>query len=192
MRKTLVVVVFLAATDIAGAQHEDRFYVSPFWGGSLMETSIDDDSSHVFGFEGGFQLGARGGYHLSHRIAIEGTYRYSPNGLEKFGLRDPFFGDVRFETKTDSHAITGDVRVFAFDVASTVRTFLAGGIGIEIPTGPDAESSLLWNVGGGTEWSLRPGLGLRGDVRYVAVSDFFLTDRTEGGVELHGGLVVGF
>lgn len=196
MRETLIVMIFTAVSGIAAAQDDDRFYVSPFWGGSLMKASTDGARLLQRRFEGGFQLGARFGYRLSRRIAIEAAYRYSPNGGSVFysviGI-DEIDRQRRFTSQIESHAVTGDIRFFALDTGNAFRPFLAAGLGVEIfRASGRSESSLTWNVGGGGEWSLRPGLGVRGDVRYVAISDFFLTGRTEGGVELHGSLVVGF
>jgi hypothetical protein len=177
--------LWLASTPLASS--DDRFELTPFWGLSTLDITATGDLGFRESFEQGLHLGARFGVRLGERAVLEGEYRYSPNGKWSFFL----FPDSEFPVDFGSHALTG---AFAFELIESerFRPFIAAGLGMEHFRTGVGETTLRASFGGGTRFALRDHLGLRVDARYVLWPSFFLTDGTEGSVEVDVGLSVSF
>ena len=72
------------------------------------------------------------------------------------------------------------------------RPFVAATIGFEHFRTGEGETTLRAGFGGGVHFSMRQGIGVRVDARYVLWPSFFLTDEVEGAVEIDVGLAFGF
>ena len=176
---------------------DDRFEVDAFWGYSSLDASVTENVGRRVSFEDtfaqGFQLGARFVFRLGDRVGLEVTYRYSPNGTQTTRFDDPFFGSTELVVPSDleSHAFMGSV---LYDVTRSDRwrPFLAAGVGVERFDDGEGQNALTTSFGGGVRFRLREGLGLRVDARYVLWPSFYMTDETEGAVELHAGVAIGF
>jgi hypothetical protein len=194
--RTLVVTSSLAT---AGLGHGDeRFELTPFWGVTTLDTRATREpggGSLQFDdrFEQGFQLGARFGFRANDRMTLEGEYRYSPNGKFVVGFEDRGLGGIDLEVPIDvgSHAVTGGV-VYELTRSERWRPFAAATIGLEHFRTGRGETGLRTGLGGGVRRSWRPGVAVRVDVRYVLWPSFFLTDATEGALEIDAGLSFGF
>jgi hypothetical protein len=179
------------------AASRERFEVDAFWGLSTLDVSETLNARGAIPFDTTFaqvfQLGARFVVHLGDRVGLEASYRYSPNGTRTTRFDDPFFGPTVLIVPSDleSHAFMGSV---LYDVRrwERWRLFVSGGAGVERFDDEKGQNALTASFGGGSRFLLRDGLGIRVDARYVVWPSFYMTERTEGALELHAGLAIGF
>lgn len=181
----------------AVALEQERLELDAFWGLSTLDVreTLNERGQIPFDetFAQGFQLGVRFVFHLRDRVGLEASYRYSPNGTRTVAFDDPFFGPTELVVPSDldSHAFMGSV---LYDVTRSDRwrPFVAAGVGLERFDDGEGRNALTTSFGGGGRFRLRRGLGVRVDARYVLWPRFYMTEKTEGALELHAGLTIGF
>ena len=198
MSSTTRVLMLLWLTAVPVSAADERFELTPFWGVTTLDSRATRDPGGAGlefeeGFSQRFQLGARFGVRVGERIALEAEYRYGPNSEIVVAFTDRILGGIELDASlaVGSHAVTGG---FLYEVTSGERwqPFVAATIGVEHFRLGVGETTLRSGFGGGVRFSLRKGIGVRFDARYVLWPSFFLTDELEQAVEIDAGLTLGF
>ena len=115
--------------------------------------------------DGGLTLGGRTGLRFGNGLGIGATVLYSPTQLTEGSGAETDLGVWLYGMDVSYHAL---------GPTSMARPFVVAGVGGKtyVLDGMDAETDLMWNVGGGVDVQVHPRAALRLEARdYMTVFD---------------------
>lgn len=171
----VAVVLLVAGTDGVHAQGLE-VEVTPLLGGQFaladlpgsFELTSESGLPTTFDgaeIDGGLTLGGRTGLRFGSGLGIGATVLYSPTQLTEGSGAETDLGMWLYGMDASYHAL---------GPTSMARPFVVAGIGGKtyIVDGMDAETDLMWNVGGGIDVQVHPRAAFRLEARdYMSVFD---------------------